>query len=217
MEDKIEKRGFRHGLTGTTEYNTWKNIKARCYNPKNAKYADYGGRGIKMCDEWVNDPVAFCNFMGKKPSEEHTIERKDNNKDYSPDNCEWVTRKVQANNRRSNRLITYNGKTQNMRAWCDETGLTKSVICNRLSAGWDVEKVFTEPVLKTKPYRNLKAMTKYDLEKFVDWLKHNGYYICERETDYKDEDYWLYIPAGFTDKTIISKFLEETSKSDKST
>lgn len=150
----MDKRGYKHGLRYTLEYRTWRNIKQRCYNKNHPNYADYGGRGIQMSDEWVNDPVKFCEDMGTKPTNKHTIERIDNNGNYCKENCKWDTRKTQANNRRSNHLLTYNGKTQNIEQWSKETGLTKLVICNRLNANWDIEKVLTYPVQPTRPKKH---------------------------------------------------------------
>ena len=94
---------FRHGHKGlipTSEYNTWGNMKDRCYNPKNASYQYYGGRGISVCDRWRNSFENFIADMGLKSDPKLWIDRKDSDKDYEPDNCRWATAKEQANNRR---------------------------------------------------------------------------------------------------------------------
>ena len=88
-----------HRLTGTPEYNSWAGMKGRCLNPKNHKYPSYGGRGITVCERWMT----FENFlddMGNRPSLNYSIERKNNDGNYEPDNCIWATPKQQANNRR---------------------------------------------------------------------------------------------------------------------
>lgn len=123
---------YSHGFRNTRIYSVYSKIKDRCFNENNPRYKDYGGRGIKMCDEWKNNPKAFCEWAyanGYKEDAKYgecTIDRLDNNKGYSPDNCRIASEKVQANNRRSNLLIEHNGETKTLAEWRDYFGITQS-------------------------------------------------------------------------------------------
>jgi len=117
----------------------------RCTNASNPVYASYGGRGIGVCEEWRD----FRNFyadMGD-PDDELTLDRIDNSKGYSNENCRWATRRQQGNNRRSNLYLLFNGRRQSLADWARETGLTTYCINYRLKRGWTVEKALTTPPL----------------------------------------------------------------------
>ena len=105
-----------HGMSGTPEYQAWIDMKHRCFNPNHKNYLDYGGRGITVCDRWLNLDN-FLADMGTKPSPKHSLDRIDNNGDYSPKNCKWSTRVEQNNNTRYNRLITIDDVTLTITQW----------------------------------------------------------------------------------------------------
>lgn len=121
-------------------------MKYRCTQPKYDKYQYYGKRGISVCPEWTDSFDVFQEWALSHGYEEGlTLDRIDNDRNYEPDNCRWVTMKEQANNKTTNHLLTYNGKTQTMQQWSEELGLSYAAISKRLSAGWDVERTLSEP------------------------------------------------------------------------
>ena len=131
-------------------YFRWSNIRGRCYNPNDAAYKNYGGRGIKMCPEWENDFYAFRDWSIANGYDEFlSIDRIDNDKDYSPNNCRWTDSKTQSNNRRSNHYITLNGVTKTMMQWSEEYHIDYHRIQKRLLAGWSEIDAVTIPVRKT--------------------------------------------------------------------
>jgi hypothetical protein len=116
----------------------------RCRNANNSGYAIYGERGITVCPRWE----VFENFladMGERP-DGMTLDRIDNDGHYEPDNCRWATPSEQSNNRRDNRLITFDGVTTSIGAWEKRLGLPPNLVRSRLAHGWSVEKALTTPV-----------------------------------------------------------------------
>lgn len=144
-----------HSDTGKRLYKIYLGMKQRCYNPKQPSYKNYGGRGITICEEWLNDYSSFKKWSLKNGySEQMTIDRIDNNKGYSPDNCRWTTRKEQNNNTRRCVLITYNGETHNITQWSEKTGIPRGIIAKRYNLGWSPKRIFeTKPIEK---YRHFK-------------------------------------------------------------
>jgi hypothetical protein len=140
---------YKHHLTGTRIYRIYSGMKSRCYNKNNHAYSWYGGRGIYVCKEWLSDPFCFyewaiSNGYGKNLS----IDRVDNNREYSPSNCKWSTEKEQGENRRSNRYITINGETKLSLEWSKIFGINQSAICKRMNRGWDEVSAVIMPLRK---------------------------------------------------------------------
>jgi len=125
----------------STTYNSWAAMKQRCMNPKNHKYQYYGLRGITICDEWANSFENFLNDMGEKPKG-MSLERIDVNKGYTKENCCWANLKTQANNRRNNKLLTYEGKTMTISQWADYLKIKFSTLRMRLYRNWSIERAF---------------------------------------------------------------------------
>lgn len=142
-----KKSHIRHGLNHTRIYKIWSHMKSRCCNQKDCHYKYYGDRGIKVCDEWLNDFEAFYNWaMSNGYDDTLTIDRIDVNGNYEPSNCRWATRKEQSNNRRSNHLLTYNNKTQTIKQWADEYNITYNKLSSRINKyNWTIERALNTP------------------------------------------------------------------------
>lgn len=144
MSEKAKNRGPNrktHGKYHDTVYKRWAAMKRRCTNQNDTAYSNYGGRGIKVCDAWM-EFEAFYNDMGDPP-EGGTLDRIDNNGDYEPGNCRWATTTEQSRNRRSNVLLTVDGETKLLIEWSEISGTSCGVIRKRMKNGWnDKESVF---------------------------------------------------------------------------
>jgi hypothetical protein len=133
-----------HGARRTRLYVIWTNMKARCLNPRNPAYASYGGRGIEICKDWRESFIMFRRDMGE-PSPGMEIDRIDNDKGYSPENCRWATCAEQSRNRRSARLLEINGTTKSMSEWAAETGISIGTVWSRLRLGWSAMDAVFRP------------------------------------------------------------------------
>lgn len=122
----------KHGLSNLPEYGVWVSVRYRCLNPKCPEYFRYGGSGIKMCARWLDSPAWFILDMGPRPTPDHTIERLDNKGNYEPGNCEWATMEQQCNNRSSNFMITFQGRTMNATQWASELGTSANNLRQRI-------------------------------------------------------------------------------------
>lgn len=141
QESRYFSRNLVHGGFGTKLYNVWCGMKKRCYNSKNKFFKDYGGRGITVCDEWRDDFAKFRDWaMANGYREGLSIDRIDNDKGYSPDNCRWTTREEQGNNKRSNRTFLVNGEKRTLAQLCREYQKNRSTVEDRLNRGWTIEE-----------------------------------------------------------------------------
>ena len=132
---------YRHGHAAKREYFIWWNMKSRCENPDDPGFKNYGNRGIVVCERWQSLDN-FISDMGRCPPR-HTIERKNVNGDYSPENCRWATQQEQQRNKRNTRLITYRGQTKSLGQWAEELKIKHNVLWNRLFLyHWPVEHAF---------------------------------------------------------------------------
>lgn len=144
--EQLAERNYKHGLSDTRQMRIWRGIKDRCYNIKNEAYPDYGGRGIIVCNEWLNDFQTFYDWaMQNGYADNLTIDRIDVNGNYEPCNCRWATRKEQNNNTRSNRYITFNGETHTMAEWAKIKSISYGALRQRLYRGWNIEKALNTP------------------------------------------------------------------------
>jgi len=129
-----------------SHYSAWRMMLDRCQNPRNKRYADYGGRGITVCARWQSF-AAFIVDVGLRPDVKHSLERKNNNAGYYKSNCKWATKQEQNDNRRDTILV--NGEP--LSYWVRVTGLKRSTLDRRLRAGWPIERVLHPTKQKTGP------------------------------------------------------------------
>ena len=135
----------KHGEWKNPLFKVWKGILSRCTNPSDKRYARYGGRGITVCDRWF-DVHNFINDMSEGYEKGLQIDRKDNNGNYEPDNCQWATTKQQTRNYSRNVILEHNGKRLCVVDWAVETGIDAKVLYDRVARGWNAYKCLTQPV-----------------------------------------------------------------------
>ena len=141
------RRNFKHGLSDTRIYGIWRDIKKRCNNPNFWAYEYYGGKGVKVCDEWSDFQSFYDWSISHGYNDTLTIDRIDNEGDYSPDNCRWVTRIENCNNKSNNRFYSLEGTSKTLPQWSRTEGVTvsASIIRDRLERGWDLESAIYMP------------------------------------------------------------------------
>lgn len=152
MSYKGNKNAIKHGLSKTRLHRIWHSMYCRCYYSSTNQFKNYGGKGIKICDEWkhIEGFVNFYNWAMSNGYEENlTLDRIDNDKDYCPSNCRWVTVKEQANHRTNNVYYTFNGETKTSKQWCEIYGISQTTLLDRLKRGWSLEQALTIPTKGT--------------------------------------------------------------------
>ena len=141
---KAIKCNVTHGKSDTRNYRIWQKMKERCGNPSHVAYARYGRMGIGVCKEWSEDYQTFYNWsISNGYTEQLTLDRIDNSKGYSPNNCRWVDRKTQVRNRKITKMITLNGVEKPLAEWAEEYGVPRKTIWKRLKRGWVAEDAIT--------------------------------------------------------------------------
>lgn len=141
-----------HGMTGTRIHNIWLSMISRCENEKNNRFYVYGGRGIKVCNEWRTDFQNFYDWaIANGYSDDLTIDRIDIDGNYCPENCRWATRKEQANNKSTNHLLEYKGKVKNIKEWSEYFGFNYKYFHEKLKKNnWSIQKVLEIPYFKER-------------------------------------------------------------------
>lgn len=146
----------KHGAKNTKIYRVWCGMKERCNNPHNKSFARYGGRGIKVCEEWDASFEIFYKWAIKNGYKEGlTIDRENNDGNYEPDNCRWITTAEQNRNYSKNHLITYEGKTKCLSDWANYFGINRGTILFRLNQGKPLDEVFSKTDGRTKRWKKI--------------------------------------------------------------
>lgn len=161
--------GYRHGLTNSRLYNIWDSMKQRCSNSNRKDYDNYGGKGIKVCDEWL-DFISFRDWAFMNGYKDNlTIERKDFTQNYQANNCEWITIQDQARNKSQNRLITINGETKIIAEWAEIAGISPKALRYRIESKWSEDDLLL-PVGVQYKYYTIEGETK----RIGQWSKEYG-------------------------------------------
>lgn len=160
----IERRGKANSLRSThgeshknksPEYRTWLHIKYRCYNRKSNRFKIYGGRGIKVCKKWINSYESFLKDVGRRPSNNHSIERINVNGNYEPSNVKWATKKEQARNTRNTRWMSVGGIDKTFMEWCEIYKINPGTVNERIKRGWTLDENLFKP--SDVKYRNKRC------------------------------------------------------------
>lgn len=150
-KELLSKREREHGLSHTRIYRIWHNMVDRCYKKNDKDYYKYGARGIMVCNEWKENVLSFKDWaLNNGYSTDLTLDRIDNNGNYEPNNCRWITTKEQNRNTRRNILITYNNETHCLMEWSEIMNMPYATIKFRLNKGWSIDDIFNKPILCPK-------------------------------------------------------------------
>ncbi len=141
-------KAITHGLYKTPTYYSWGSMRSRCKNKNSPNFHNYGGRGIVVCERW-NKFENFIADMGLRPSLNHSIDRINNDGNYCSENCQWSTKAQQSNNKRTNVILTFEGKSHTVKQWERIKGFRFGTIANRLRLGWTIESAVSEPISHT--------------------------------------------------------------------
>lgn len=145
-----------HNLCKTRIYKIYEKMKDRCYRKNFTFYNNYGGRGIKICNEWLNDFKLFYDWAIQNGYKDNlTIDRVDNNGNYEPSNCRWVDRKTQNSNTRRNKFITYNGETKTISDWGKQLKIPINTLSRRLKQNRPIDEIFYKGDLKCKKLKQM--------------------------------------------------------------
>lgn len=171
--ERTSKRFKKHGLRFHPLYAVFDGMKKRCYNKKDKSFTNYGRRGISICNEWINNFISFYNWSiknGYMPNLQ--IDRINNNGNYCPENCRWVTAKQNGNNKNNNHLMIYNNETHTISEWSDITGIKQQTIKSRLNISkWSIEKTLTTSLKDNNIYIEYKS----EIKSLKEWSKMTGF------------------------------------------
>jgi hypothetical protein len=148
----------KHFKSKTKDHSRWWDMITRCYNKNSTSFKHYGGRGICVCDEWIQSFDKFMEDMGPPPTDKHTIDRINVNGNYCKKNCRWLTMKQQSLNRRNTKKIEYNGQNLSLSEWSEKLNFNHSVLGKRLKRGWSFEKAISTPI-KNNGYKRQLSLS----------------------------------------------------------
>jgi hypothetical protein len=156
--EKLKKMSSTHKMAKTRLYKIWANIKTRCLNPKYPRFCDYGGRGITICNEWIESFENFSKWaLNNGYADSLAIDRINNNGNYEPSNCRWVSNKINSLNKRNNLIFEYQNKKQCLKMWAEELNIDYVLLYNRIvRRKWTFEKAISTPIMTNRRNRNAK-------------------------------------------------------------